>query len=87
MRARELEVLPVVEYEETDIEPAASGSRPARRKKKAAKPQLQDKHGFQRPTAPVVREVMEGALKLDVPLDVDIKVGTDWESMSPLERA
>ena len=37
--------------------------------------------------APIVREVMEGALKLDVPLDVDIKVGTDWESMSPLERA
>ena len=57
VRARELEVLPVVEYEEADIEPAASGSRPARRKKKAAKPQLQDKHGFQRPTAPVVREV------------------------------
>ncbi len=33
--------------------------------------------------APIVREVMEGALKLDVPLDVDIKVGTDWESMTP----
>jgi translation initiation factor IF-2 len=29
----------------------------ARRRRKAAKPQLQDKHGFQRPTAPVVREV------------------------------
>ncbi len=37
--------------------------------------------------APVVREVMEGALKLDVPLDVDIKVGDDWESLTPLERA
>ncbi len=37
--------------------------------------------------APIVREVMESALKLDVPLDVDIKVGTDWESMAPLERA
>ena len=37
--------------------------------------------------ASVVREVMEGALKLDVPLDVDIKVGTDWDSMRPLERA
>ncbi len=37
--------------------------------------------------APVVREVMEGALKLDVPLDVDIKVGDDWESLAPLERA
>jgi translation initiation factor IF-2 len=57
VRARDLEALPVVEYEETDIEPAAGASRPARRKKKAAKPELQDKHGFQRPTAPVVREV------------------------------
>jgi DNA polymerase-1 len=37
--------------------------------------------------APVVREVMEGALKLDVPLDVDIRAGDDWESMTPLERA
>jgi DNA polymerase-1 len=34
--------------------------------------------------APVVREVMEGALALDVPLDVDVKVGDDWESMTPL---
>jgi DNA polymerase-1 len=37
--------------------------------------------------APVVREVMEGALKLDVPLDVDIKSGTDWESMVLVESA
>ncbi len=36
--------------------------------------------------APLVREVMEGALKLDVPLDVDVKAGADWESMTPLER-
>ncbi len=57
VRVRELVVLPGVEYEETDVEPAAGGARPARRKKKAVKPQLQDKHGFQRPTAPVVREV------------------------------
>jgi translation initiation factor IF-2 len=56
-RARDIEILPVVEYEEADVEPSAGGSRPARRKKKAAKPQLQDKHGFQRPMAPVVREV------------------------------
>ncbi|CAN5719611.1 DNA polymerase I [soil metagenome] len=34
--------------------------------------------------APVVREVMEGALKLDVPIDVDIRTGDDWESMAPL---
>ena len=37
--------------------------------------------------APVVREVMERALKLDVPLDVDIKSGDDWESMAPMETA
>ncbi len=36
--------------------------------------------------APVVRETMEGALPLDVPLTVDIKVGDDWESMTPLTR-
>jgi len=37
--------------------------------------------------APVVRDVMAGALKLSVPLDVDVKVGSDWESMAPLENA
>ena len=26
-------------------------------------------------------EVMEGALPLDVPLEVDLKVGADWEQM------
>jgi DNA polymerase I len=36
--------------------------------------------------APVVRSVMEGALKLDVPLDVDVKVGDDWESMAIVPR-
>ncbi len=36
--------------------------------------------------APQVRGVMEGALKLDVPLDVDLKSGDDWESMAPLPR-
>jgi DNA polymerase-1 len=36
--------------------------------------------------ASLVREVMEGALKLDVPLDVDVKSGDDWESMTPQER-
>jgi DNA polymerase-1 len=35
---------------------------------------------------PVLREVMEGALQLDVPLTVDIKVGDDWESMTPVSR-
>ena len=36
--------------------------------------------------APVVRETMEAALPLDVPLTVDVKVGDDWESMTPLTR-
>jgi DNA polymerase-1 len=36
---------------------------------------------------PVVRETMEAALRLDVPLTVDVKVGDDWESMTPLTRA
>ncbi len=36
---------------------------------------------------PVLRETMEHALPLDVPLTVDIKVGDDWESMRPLTRA
>ena len=35
---------------------------------------------------PVLRETMEGALPLDVPLTVDVKVGTDWESMTPVTR-
>jgi DNA polymerase I len=37
--------------------------------------------------AAIVRETMEGALPLSVPLVVDIKVGDDWESMTPLTRA
>ncbi|MFN8621783.1 MAG: DNA polymerase I [Chloroflexota bacterium] len=36
--------------------------------------------------APVVRSIMESALQLDVPLDVDVKVGDDWESMRVLPR-
>ena len=36
--------------------------------------------------AVVVREEMEGALPLSVPLTVDIKVGDDWEGMTPLTR-
>ena len=35
---------------------------------------------------PVVRETMEGALALDVPLTVDVKIGDDWESMTPYPR-
>ncbi|MGE5153464.1 MAG: translation initiation factor IF-2 [Bdellovibrio bacteriovorus] len=54
LRARDQEV-PKAEYEEVDAD-AVAGRTP-KRKKKTAKPQLQDKHLFQRPTAPVVREV------------------------------
>jgi DNA polymerase-1 len=36
---------------------------------------------------PVLRETMEVALPLDVPLTVDVKVGRDWESMAPVSRA
>jgi DNA polymerase-1 len=32
----------------------------------------------------IVREEMEGAVKLDVPLTVDVKTGTDWESLKLL---
>jgi DNA polymerase I-like protein with 3'-5' exonuclease and polymerase domains len=30
---------------------------------------------------------MEGAMTLDVPLDVDLKTGDDWESMTPILRS
>ncbi len=36
--------------------------------------------------AAVVRETMESALPLTVPLIVDVKVGDDWEGMTPLTR-
>ena len=36
--------------------------------------------------AALVRETMESALPLDVPLTVDVKVGDDWEGMRPLTR-
>jgi DNA polymerase I len=36
--------------------------------------------------APAVRSVMEDALALDVPIDVDLKTGDDWESMEPIPR-
>ena len=37
--------------------------------------------------AALARDTMEAALPLDVPLTVDVKVGDDWERMTPLERA
>ncbi|HEX6128431.1 MAG TPA: DNA polymerase I, partial [Candidatus Limnocylindria bacterium] len=36
--------------------------------------------------AELSREVMEGALPLDPPLEVELKVGTDWESMDRYVR-
>jgi DNA polymerase-1 len=39
------------------------------------------------PLAAIVRETMEAALPLSVPLIVDVKVGDDWEGMTPLTRA
>ena len=38
-------------------------------------------------TAPIVRAAMEDALPLYVPLDVDIKSGNDWESLTPMAAA
>ncbi|UHD16645.1 translation initiation factor IF-2 [Thiocapsa bogorovii] len=55
-RGREAAVIPGADYEEIDSGGGTAG-RGLRRKKKTLKPQLQDKHVFQKPTAPVVREV------------------------------
>jgi len=78
-RTRELP--PEVEYEEAVSEEAAGvvmapGRRP-RRRKKAAKPQLQDKHGFQRPTAPMVRavEIPEAISVADLAGRMSVKSG------------
>ena len=35
--------------------------------------------------AALANEIMEGALPLDVPLEVDLKVGQNWESMDRYE--
>ncbi|MBK5930957.1 translation initiation factor IF-2 [Halochromatium salexigens] len=48
---------PTTALEEETSEEAVITRPSVRRRKKPGKPQLQDKHGFQRPTAPVVREV------------------------------
>ncbi|MCF7979927.1 MAG: translation initiation factor IF-2 [Chromatiaceae bacterium] len=48
---------PVAAIEEETSDEAVITRPSVRRRKKPGKPQLQDKHGFQRPTAPVVREV------------------------------
>jgi DNA polymerase-1 len=33
-----------------------------------------------------IRQDMEQALPLEVPVEVDAKVGQDWNDMSPIER-
>lgn len=53
IRLRALDVGPG-DYEDLD---GTLNERAPRRRKKPAKPQIQDKHAFQKPTAPVVREV------------------------------
>jgi len=53
---RDRDLLPLADYEE-EAGGGAPGGRGVRRKKRMGKPQLQDKHGFQRPTMKVVREV------------------------------
>ena len=35
---------------------------------------------------PVLREAMEGALPLSVPLTVEAKVGDSWDGMTPVSR-
>jgi DNA polymerase-1 len=35
---------------------------------------------------PVLREAMEGALPLSVPLTVEAKTGDSWEGMTPVSR-
>jgi DNA polymerase I-like protein with 3'-5' exonuclease and polymerase domains len=35
--------------------------------------------------ASLAKEIMEGALPLDVPLEVDLKVGANWEEMDRYE--
>jgi translation initiation factor IF-2 len=79
VRARDL--VTEVEYEEAEAAPEPETTptidRRLRRKKKLAKPQLQDKHGFQRPTAPVVREVEipEAITVADLAQRMSVKVG------------
>ncbi|MTW21527.1 translation initiation factor IF-2 [Allochromatium palmeri] len=54
VRVRDVAAAGRGDYE--DVE-GAGGGRGPRRRKKSSKPQLQDKHVFQRPTSPVTREV------------------------------
>jgi DNA polymerase-1 len=45
---------------------------------------LEVPRGEVKATAAIVREEMEGAVKLDVPLTVEMKSGNDWESLTPI---
>ena len=37
--------------------------------------------------APLVRELMEGAVELVVPIDVELKFGANWDEMTPWHEA
>ncbi len=54
---RDRDILPLVADYEEEAGGGPAGGRGVRRKKRMGKPQLQDKHGFQRPTMKLVREV------------------------------
>ncbi len=54
VRARDVNISSRTDYEELGSSTAGRGPR---RRKKSAKPQLQDKHAFQKPTSPMIREV------------------------------
>lgn len=79
LRTRELP--PEVEYEEAggaeEVPVPVAPERRPRRRKKTVKPQLQDKHGFQRPTAPVTREVEipEAISVVDLAARMSVKSG------------
>ena len=86
LRARS--VPPEVEYEEAVGEESTPTPKPterrSRRKRKAAKPQLQDRHRFQRPTAPVVREVAisEAISVADLANRMSVKIGDVIKALS-----
>jgi DNA polymerase-1 len=55
--------------------------------------QVHDELVFEAPEAEIgifaadLRRTMMGAMELSVPLEVELKVGSNWDDMAPLERA
>ena len=43
-------------------------------------------HPDERDLIEPIRHVMETALPLDVPVEVDAKIGSDWSAMTPVSR-